>query len=62
VNAEMAFYSRDKLLYGHLAGLIGLDKELARLETAAKRFMSQVESWSPSITKFIDLFKTIGKA
>ncbi|HVE89389.1 MAG TPA: hypothetical protein VNA44_06775 [Burkholderiaceae bacterium] len=60
VKAEMEFHSRDKLLYGHLAGLIGLDKELARLETAAKRFMSQVESWSPSITKFIDLFKIIG--
>lgn len=56
------FYSRDEILYAHLAKLLGLDKELARLDAAANRFISQVESWSPSISKFADLLKSIGKA
>lgn len=54
--------TRDKILYAHLAELIGLDKELERLEAAANSYISQVESWSPGIIKFVDLFKAIGKA
>jgi hypothetical protein len=54
-------HSRDARLYDHLAGLTGLDKELSRLEAAAKGFISQVGSWSPGIGKFVDLFKVIPK-
>jgi hypothetical protein len=54
-------HSRDEILYAHLAGLIGLDKELERLDAAAKRFISQVEAWAPGITKFVELFRTVGK-
>jgi hypothetical protein len=33
-----------------------------RLDAATQRFVSQVETWSPGITKFLDLFKVIGRA